>query len=77
MKSRTNPPGLGGHYDNNLEFHTGHTPPRSLYESSLELSLPKKVVENRDFNLKNSRSFNKSAENGDLNLSNSTILKQS
>ena len=30
MKSRSNPPGLGGYYDNNLDFHTGHTPPRSL-----------------------------------------------
>ena len=78
MKSKTNPPGLGGYYDNDLDFYTGHTPPRSLYESSLESSThPKKFVENRDFNLKNSTCLNQSAVNRDLNLSNSTLLKQS
>ena len=80
MISKTNPPGLGGYHDDNLEFHTGHghTPSRSLYESSLESSThPKKFVENRDFNHKNSTCLNQSVVNRDLNLSNSTVLKKS
>ena len=55
MKSRMNPPGLDGFYDDELNFHTGYTPPRPLIEhSSISSKHIKKIDESKDINLSNS-----------------------
>ena len=55
MKSRMNPPGLDGFYDDELIFHTGYTPPRPLIEhSSISSKHIKNIDESKDINLSNS-----------------------
>jgi len=67
MKSKMNPPGLLGYFDDELEFHTGNTPPPRLLhnESSSESSTyhnSKNNIEKRDLNLSNSVVLNQSSD---------------